>query len=54
MVTLRQARRAAEREELLRKLGDGLRRTFDDIAEEPVPERLRVLLAKLQERPDGD
>lgn len=54
MVTLRQVRLAAEREERLRVLGDGLRQTFSGIAEEPIPERLRLLLVKLEDRLRND
>jgi anti-sigma factor RsiW len=50
MVTLRQVRRAAEREEQFRAMQHALRRTFDYVAAEPVPERLRALIETLERR----
>ncbi|MPZ38071.1 MAG: hypothetical protein GEU95_08390 [Rhizobiales bacterium] len=47
MVTLREVRRAAARQEQFRGLQDGLRQIFDCVAEEPVPDKLRSLAAKL-------
>jgi hypothetical protein len=54
MVTLRQVRRSAEREEQFRALQQALRATFQCVAEEPVPERLRLLVERLDVRLDGD
>jgi hypothetical protein len=48
MVTLRQVNRAAEREEQFRALQDALRQTFDCVVSEPVPERLRELVTRLE------
>jgi hypothetical protein len=50
MVTLRQVRRAAEREKQFRALEQALRMTFQHVAEEPVPERLRSLVQHLERR----
>jgi hypothetical protein len=50
MVRLREVRRAAEREEQFRAMQQALRVTFQCIAEEPVPERLRLLVQKLEGR----
>jgi hypothetical protein len=48
MVTLRRVQRAAEREEQFRTMQQALRRTFDYVAAEPVPERLRALVETLE------
>ena len=50
MVTLRRVRRAAEREEEFRAMQQALRVTFQCVAEEPVPERLRLLVQELERR----
>jgi hypothetical protein len=52
MVRLREVRRAAEREEQFRAMQQALRVTFQCVAEEPVPERLRLLIQRLQDRLD--
>ncbi len=50
MATLRQVRRAAAREEHFRALRDALRQTFNCVAEEPVPDRLRALAETLDRK----
>ena len=50
MVNLRQVRRAAEREEQFRALQQALRQTFDCVAREPVPDRLRALVEVLERK----
>jgi hypothetical protein len=50
MVTLRQVRRAAEREEQFRAMQRALRVVFQGLAEEPLPERLKSLAQELERR----
>ena len=50
MVTLRQVQRAAEREQQFQLIRRALRQTFDCVAAEPVPDRLRALVETLERR----